>query len=292
MTPKREPDTSSSTEEPPTSLPALLGQIDAIAEGASDTDSVGSGFPSLDRSLGGGFRRGDLAILGGDVGSGKSALALAIALRSAEGHSVAFFSAEMTQQRLMERVLAIEGRVRVDELRQGTLDEMARARVGAAAVRLRERLPRFGRVSAETSHGLPEDWEEAGMPDLVVIDSLQGVGAGRRKAAEEQAAAVRALKALALDAGIAILATAQLPMLATRSDRRPLLDDFGVLGAVKHHADVVLALYREGMYDNARDIEGATELLLRKNRHGGLGYIDLYFYAQWMRFEDMLDPDR
>ena len=292
MTPKRESAQTSSSDEEPTSLPALLGQIDAIAEGAPDTDGVGTGFPSLDRSLGGGLRRGDLAILGGDVGSGKSALALAIALRSAERHSVAFYSAEMTQQRLMERVLAIEGRVRVDELRQGTLDEMSRARVGAAAVRLRERLPRFGRLSSDTPHGLPEDWEEAGVPDLVVVDSLQGVGAGRRKAAEEQAAAVRALKALALDAGIAILATAQLPLLAARPDRRPQLDDFGVLGAVKHHADVVLALYREGMYDSARDIEGATELLVRKNRHGSVGYVDLYFYAQWMRFEDMLDPDR
>ena len=278
--------------ESASSLPELLGQIDAIAEGASDTDTIGSGFPSLDRSIGGGFRRGDLAILGGDVGSGKSALALAIALRAAEHHSVRYFSGEMTPQRLMERVLAMEGRVRVDELRQGTFDELARARVGAAAVRLRERLPRFGRLSIDSADGLPNGWEEAGVPDLVMIDSLQAIGAGRRDAAEEQAAAVRALKSLALDAGIAILATAHLPLLGTRTDRRPQLDDFGALGAVKHHADVVLALYREGMYDSARDIEGATELLVRKNRHGNTGYVDLYFYAQWMRFEDMLDPDR
>jgi replicative DNA helicase len=139
---------------------------------------------------------------------------------------------------------------------------------------------------------LPEGWDEAGVPDLVIIDVVQGVGAGRRDAAEEQASAIRALKSLALDAGIAILATAQLPLLGARPDRRPQLDDFGALGAVKHHADVVLALYREGMYDSARDIEGATELLVRKNRHGNVGYVDLYFYAQWMRFEDMLDPDR
>jgi replicative DNA helicase len=278
--------------ESASSLPELLGQIDAIAEGAPDTDTIGSGFPSLDRSIGGGFRRGDLAVLGGDVGSGKSALALAIALRAAEHHSVRYFSGEMTPQRLMERVLAMEGRVRVDELRQGTLDELARARVGAAAVRLRERLPQFGRLSIDSDDGLPNGWEEADVPDLVMIDSLQAIGAGRRDAAEEQAAAVRALKSLALDAGIAIIATAQLPLLGARTDRRPQLDDFGALGAVKHHADVVLALYREGMYDSARDIEGATELLVRKNRHGNTGYVDLYFYAQWMRFEDMLDPDR
>jgi replicative DNA helicase len=287
-----EGESSAPADAAATSLPELLGQIDAIAEGAPDTDTITSGFPSLDRSIGGGFRRGDLAVLGGDVGSGKSAFALAIALRSAERHSVAYFSAEMTPQRLMERVLAMEGRVRVDELRQGTLDELARARVGAAAVRLRERLPRFGRLSMDTEDGLPEGWDEAGVPDLVIIDAIQGIGTGRRDIAEEQASAVRALKTLALDAGIAILATAQLPLLAARTDRRPLLDDFGALGAVKHHADVVLALYREGMYDSARDVEGATELLVRKNRHGGVGYVDLYFYAQWMRFEDMLDPDR
>ena len=281
-----------SSEGVASSLPELLGQFDAIAEGAPDTDTIASGFPSLDRSLGGGFRRGDLVVLGGDVGSGKSAFALAIALRTAERHSVAHFSGEMTPQRLMERVLAIEGRVRVDELRQGTLDELSRARVGAAAVRLRERLPRFDKLSPDSDGGLPDGWDEIGVPDLVIVDSVQGIGAGRRDAAEEQASAVRALKSLALDAGVAILATAQLPQLSARADRRPQLDDFGALGAVKHHADVVLALYREGMYDSARDIEGATELLVRKNRHGNTGYVDLYFYAQWMRFEDMLDPDR
>ena len=279
-------------ESAASSLPELLGQIDAIAEGALDTDTIRTGFASLDRSIGGGFRRGDLVVLGGDVGSGKSAFALAIALRSAEHHSVAYFSAEMTQQRLMERVLAMEGRVRVDELRQGALDELARARVGAAVVRLRERLPRFGRVVSGSPDGLPEGWDEAGVPDFVIIDSLQGIGEGRRDAAEEQASVIRALKSLALDAGIAILATAQLPLLAARPDRRPHLEDFGALGTVKQHADVVLALFREDMYEPSRDIAGATELLVRKNRNGPTGYVDLYFYAQWMRFEDMLDPDR
>ena len=41
-----------------------------------------------------------------------------------------------------------------------------------------------------------------------------------------------------------------------------------------------------------RRYQKSTELLIRKNRNGGTGYVDLYFYAQWMRFEDMVDPDR
>src|SRR5487761_1896721 len=120
----------------------LMARVDATADGAPALDTVPSGFPSIDRMLGGGFRRGDLLVLGGDVASGKSALALAIALRAAQqGTSTVLFNGEMTSQRVMERALAIEGRVRIDDLRQGALDERSRAAVGAAAVRLRDALP-------------------------------------------------------------------------------------------------------------------------------------------------------
>jgi replicative DNA helicase len=84
-----------------------------------------------------------------------------------------------------------------------------------------------------------------------------------------------------------------LPQLrSVRSDRRPNLDDFGALGSIKQHSDVVLGLYREEMYDPGAGMEGATELIIVKNRNGPTGFVDLYFYEKWMRFEDMLDPDR
>ena len=67
---------------------------------------------------------------------------------------------------------------------------------------------------------------------------------------------------------------------------------FGALGAVKYHADVVLGIYREEMYQMQRGVEGATEILVIKNRHGTTGFVDLYFYRDWMRFEDMIDADR
>lgn len=274
-------------------LSVLLGQVDAVADGAEPRDTVATGFPSVDRMLGGGVRRGDLIVLGGDVGSGKSALALAIALRAASAHRrVSVFSAEMSPERVMERALAIEGRVRIDDLRQGALNDVARATVGAAAIRLRDVLPRIDHVPDGGVEALAELLDRGWGPDLVVIDSLPALARGQMALDEELAHAVRRLKALALDAHVAILATAPLPHLAPRPDRRPELDDFGARGAVKHHADVALALFRESMYDQTRGIEGATELLVRKNRNGGTGYVDLYFYEQWMRFEDMLDPDR
>jgi replicative DNA helicase len=274
-------------------LSLLLGRVDAVADGAAPSDTIPSGFPSLDKLLGGGLRRGDLIVLGGDVGSGKSALALAVALRVAqERRSALFYSGEMHVERVLERILAMEGRTRIDDLRRGTLDEATRAGVGAAAIRLRDELPIVERVPAGGIAAIADEVSALHTMELVVIDGLDALLPGTRKTEEEEAAAIRALKQLALDTRAAVVVTSPLPHLKVRDDRRPVLDDFGARGAVKERADVVLALFREGMYDSAGGIEGATELLVRKNRNGGTGYVDLYFYAQWMRFEDMLDPDR
>jgi replicative DNA helicase len=271
-------------------LSLLLARLDAVADGARSPDTVPSGFPSLDKLLGGGLRRGDLVVLGGDVGSGKSAFALSLALRVAkQERPTHFYSGEMTVERVLERALAMEGRARIDDLRRGTMDEETRAGVGAAAIRLRDELPVIERVPAGGLAAIAEEVQAVGGIQLVVVDGLEALLPGSRESEEEAATAVRALKQLALDAKSAVLLTTPLPRLTAREDRRPLLDDFGAGGAVKERADVVLALFREGMYDDARDIAGATELLVRKNRNGGTGYVDLFFYEQWMRFEDMVD---
>ena len=276
-------------------LSVLLSRVDAVADGTPPRDTIPSGFPSLDKTLGGGFRRGDLIVLGGDVASGKSALALAFAIRaSSAGTRAAFFTAEMNVERVLERIMAMEARTRIDDLRQGTLDDLTRANAGAVALKLREHLPMIETIPADGSTKLAALLDELPELDLVIVDSIAALaqGTGTRSLAEEHASVIRELKAVAVERGVAVVATAPLPNLVPRPDYRPVLDDFGALGAVKQHADVVLGLFREDMYEASRHIAGATELLVRKNRNGPLGYVDLFFYAQWLRFEDMLDPDR
>ena len=118
---------------------ALVERVDERRPGEVAGDTVPSGFPSVDRLLGGGLRRRDLVVLGGDIGSGKSALALGLALRVARGGTgVALLSGEMDEERLLERALAIEGRVAIDDLRRAQLNDERRAGIGGAAVRLRD----------------------------------------------------------------------------------------------------------------------------------------------------------
>jgi replicative DNA helicase len=269
-----------------------MRRIDLVADGALSGDTARTGFPSIDRWLGGGVRAGDLVVLGGDVGSGKSALALAMALRMSEqGTKVAYLTGEMSVERVMERALAIEGRVKVDDLRQGKLDDLQRAAVGAAAVRLRDRSPNFEVLAHESAEDFGARIREAAA-QVVVVDGLQTLAGKSRSQDEELAAVVRMLKAEAVSQDVCLLVTAHLPEWAMRPDPRPVLEDFGAMGEVKRSADVVMAVYREEMYAPGSGVEGATELLVRKNRNGTTGYVDLYFYKQWLRFEDMLDPDR
>src|SRR5689334_24264206 len=86
-------------------LSVLLSKVDAAAAGSPSHDTFASGFPSLDELLGGGFRRGDLIVLGGDVGSGKSAPALAIAFRAATRNKTVFDSGESDPERSLVREL-------------------------------------------------------------------------------------------------------------------------------------------------------------------------------------------
>lgn len=281
---------------PSSTAEQLVARMDSRQADAVPGDTVPTGFPSIDRLLGGGIRRQDLVILAGDVGSGKSSLALAIALRAARlGGPVVYLSGEMSEARVMERALALEARIAVDRLRGGELDDINRSSVGAAALRLRD-LPFMVRaLSGERFGEIPEALDTVPRRTLLVVDDLQLAGSPVPDATgdERTALTIRALKNVALEADVAVLVVAQLPRLEPgRADPRPTLDDMGGLGVVKQVADVVLAIYREEMYRPNAGVEGAVELIIGKNRNGPTGYLDLYFYRQWLRFEDLLDPDR
>lgn len=288
MTPLRRK-SEASEKAPASEVEALVPA--ALAGGASGA-SVTTGFPSLDSMLGGGLRRGDLVVMFGDAGVGKSALALAIALRAtAAGQSVAFLTAEMSTARVMERALAIEGRVRVDDLRRGGLDDSAHSGVAAAAIALRRRSPHVEDLRDAGIDGVSDFLARHLGIELTIVDPIQSLPRGGAPLEEEVADIARRLKELALRRSTVLLAISGMRESALgRTETRPTLRDLGGFGALRHQADVVLGLYREELYLPSPHIEGATELGVLKNRSGPVGLVDLYFYKQWLRFEDMVEP--
>lgn len=269
-------------------LTRVVARLDRAAAGEVDVGLVPSRFPSLDRAVGGGFRRGDLVVVGGDDSAGTSALLLAVALRL-DARSL-LLTTELHAERVYERALSMSARVPLESLRLGIVSEDDRIRLAAAALMLRDRAP-----IVETLHDggiAPIERALDATPDVsvVIVDALEGLLDDAHGREESLGFAVLALKRLALRRNVVLLLGSHLPGLAReRLDRRPRLTDFGLGGAMGTHADIVLGLYREELYEADLGVSGAAELLVLKHREGPRGYVDLYFDTRYGRFEDVLE---
>lgn len=269
-------------------LTRVVARLDRAAAGEVDAGLVPTRFPSIDRAIGGGFRRGDLVVLGGDDSVGATALVLGIALRSEPRALI--LTSEMHPERVYERALAMSAKVPLESLRLGVVSDVERARLATSALALRDRAPV---VETFLQGGLALiDRAIQATPEaaLIVVDTLEGVLDRDHDQDAALSYAVLALKRLALQRHVVILLTTHLPSLdRARADRRPRLTDFGLGGAVGAQADLVFGLYREEMYDFDHGVAGAAELLVLKHREGPRGYVDLYFDARYARFEDVLE---
>lgn len=253
-------------------------------------DLVTTGYPSLDRLLAGGLRRGELAVLGGDAGAGKTALALGIAIRAAVvGNPVLILTHESSVARLWERLVTAESGVSQIGVRTGVLPHGSRDALKSAADVLR-RLPITVETAPHTPALLGERLEGADLQPLVIIDGLAGLDQPPRPVAEAHAQVVRLAKRVAVEQHAALLLTA--PLVTDRAlslPPRPTLSDFGVLGAAASVADVVLGIFREALYDDAPDVAGAFEVHVLKHRSAPCTFTDLYIEPGAGRVEDLIE---
>lgn len=253
-------------------------------------DLVTTGYPSLDRLLAGGLRQGELTVLGGDAGSGKTALALGIAIRAAvAGYPVLILTHESNQERCWERLVTAESGVSQIAIRTGVMPTGAVDALKSAADVLR-RLPISVERAPFTPALLAERLEEGALPALVIIDGLAGLDQPPRPVAEAHAQAVRLAKRIAIENDVAVLLTA--PLNADRTlnpPPRPALTDFGMLGTAASVADVVLGIFREALYDDAPDVAGAFEVHVLKHRAAPSTFTDLYIEPGAGRVEDLIE---
>lgn len=271
-------------------LASVLQRLASDDKPLAAPDLVTTGYPSLDRVLAGGLRRGELTVLGGDAGSGKTALALGIAIRAAVvGYPVLILTHESSEERCWERIVTAESGVTQIAIRTGIMPAGAADALRSAADVLR-RLPITVERAPHTPSMLAERLDAGELPPLVIVDGLAALDQPPRPVAEAHAQVVRLAKRVAVEHDLAVLLTA--PLSADRSQSpppRPQLTDFGVLGAAASVADVVLGIYREALYDDAPDVAGAFEVHVLKHRAAPSTFTDLYIEPGAGRVEDLIE---
>jgi replicative DNA helicase len=259
---------------------------------------VPSGFADLDE-LTSGFQNQDLVIVAARPSMGKTSFVLNIALNAASqaGKTVGVFSLGMSTEQLFIRLLTSEARIDAHRFRGGFLTDSDYERLVEANARLHE-----AKVFIDDSPGLGilemraksrRLKLEHGL-DLLILDYLQLMqGRGRFESRQQELASIsRALKILAKELNVPILALSQLSRAPEgRTDHRPQLSDLRESGALEQDADVVLFIFREEMYaqeaEHRPEVEGVAEIIIGKQRNGPVGSVKLAFLKQHTRFENL-----
>ena len=287
----------------PTPTPEIVGGAVSRLVAAVQTDDfsaldgAATGLKPLDNVLHGGFHPGELTIVGGRCGVGKSALALDVSARLLEqGKAVAFFSLEMSEMKLGARLLARQSGVNAAKIIRGRMGGEKLDHNDLTA--LAEGMATIKSWKLEVGFDEVKDWSDmqaairgsirrnasAGHPlELIVVDYLQLVETDNGKShcdprAMEVAKVSRGLKMIAREFGIPVLALSQLNRnVEDRMPPKPKLSDLRDSEAIGQDADVVIF-----MYPHIKDEYGEwsfgrwwdVSLCCGKSRHGAAGAVE------------------
>lgn len=295
--------------------PVITQAIDMIHTAAKRVDGlsgISSGFHKLDKMTSG-WQNSDLVILAARPAMGKTAFALSMAKNIAvdQGIPVAFFSLEMANVQLVNRLISNTCEIESEKIRNGQLENFEWSQLDHRINDLRGKpiyvddTPSLSVFELRTKarrlvreHGVK----------LIMIDYLQlmnasGLSFGSRQ--EEVSTISRSLKGLAKELNIPILALSQLNRgvenrvnegNAPASSKRPQLSDLRESGAIEQDADMVLFIHRPEYYgikedDHGRSLKGMAEIIIAKHRNGAVGDVRLRFKGKYARFENEEDDN-
>jgi replicative DNA helicase len=272
----------------------LLDDLDRRRDGAQ---GLSIGLPDFD-SYSSGLEAGDLVVIAGRPGMGKTALLVSIAAHVSKSTGVAVFSAEMSSQQLMRRCVSLLGSVPQGKLRRASnLEDADWQAIGDAAGKVAERrlwiddraLPALGHIRSEVMTLKAKAGLGLVMVDYVQL--IQGAGANRYEQLRDVA---YGLKGLAKEAGIPVILLAQLNRgVETRGDnKRGRLSDLRDSGAIEEAADIVGMLYSEGYYDPGHSMAYVLECAIEKNRNGERGECLWYFAGEFSRVATLQEGAR
>lgn len=276
-----------------TALSQYYDRIDDLAKRPEDFFGVPTGFIDLDRMLSG-LQPSDLLIIAGRPGQGKTGFLLSVAKNAGLTHKkrVAIFSLEMSNEQVVQRLIAQETGIDSQRLRTGKLEEDEWPLFTHAIEVFSDTRIFLDDTPAITPLQLRTKCRRLHMEyglDLVIVDYLQLMGGDTRtdNRVQEVSYISRNLKVLARELNVPVLAAAQLSRaVEQRSDKRPVLSDLRESGSLEQDSDIVMFIYRPDQYEKDTVKQNVAEIIIAKHRNGPVGSVELIFRSALAKFEN------
>ncbi|CCH77885.1 Replicative DNA helicase [Nostocoides japonicum T1-X7] len=272
-------------------LEPTLDEIEAASGRSGEMIGVPTGFVDLDE-LTHGLHPGQMIVVAARPAVGKSTLGIDVARAAAIKHGLttAVFSLEMSRSEITMRIMSAEASIQLQELRKGTLGDAGWQKLARVTSEISS-APLF--IDDSPNMSLMEirakcrRLKQLNDLRLVVIDYLQLMSSGKKVESRQQEVAEfsRALKLLAKELGVPVIAISQLNRgPEQRTDKRPQMSDLRESGSIEQDADVVILLHRDRT-DPER--EGEADVIVAKHRNGPTRDIVLAFQGHYSRFANM-----
>lgn len=270
----------------------MMRAIEIIQEADSKQGVVGvpSGVEDLDKVLGG-FHDSDLYVVGARPAIGKTAVMLNFANNC--NVSCGVISAEQPSEQIGLRLIAINGRIDANKMRNGDLEEMDFMKVATTAAKFNQQdnIHLYDKPAPTVLEVIRQarKWKMQHDIKILFVDYIQRIKwTDLRIARHEQVGnVVMCLKELARDLNIPVVALAQVNReVEKRTNKRPEMGDLANSSEIEKEADCIILLYRDEVYEEKTLDKGVMEFDIAKNRHGPIGYKKVVWVEKFMRVEN------
>lgn len=272
-------------------IPELISVIEELSSNPNAFTGIPSGLTDLD-AMTSGFQNSEFAVIGARPSVGKTALALSMAIHIAIHQKIpaAFFSLEMSEHALMNRIISAEAqvpgeRIRTGRLRTNDLNDLidAAGRIYEAPLYIVD-MPNMKLLELRTMARrlVLERGVKIIFVDYITLVTHENADLPRW---EQIAAISRSLKSLARELQIPIVALSQLKREA--EGKQPNLADVRESGSIEQDADLILFLHRDREINKTADQRSdqiETELIVAKQRNGPIGKTNVWFKPAFAKF--------
>ena len=263
------------------------------AKESDDYSGISTGFKGVDVLLGG-FQKSDLIILAARPSVGKTALALDMMRHASliEKKNVAFFSLEMSNMQIMDRLLGMQSGIPFWEIRTNKLTEEKVVKLANTMGELADANIFIDDSPGQNINQIRTKARRLMLEqnvDIIFVDYLQLMhGNTKESRALEVGEVSQGLKNLAKELNVPVIALSQLSRaIELRQNRRPQLSDLRESGSIEQDADVVIFLDREETWNPDTEKKGSAEVFVAKHRNGPTGIVELAFIKEIASFRNL-----